>query len=187
MVGPTAPGSTGWRDITSEISLRGGGATNPTWSQLGSTVFYGYKFAVNDEVWMNFHVPHDILPGSDVHLHAHWIPDGTNTQPVKWQWDYAYAKGFGQAAFDLAGLTTDAGTITAEEAGPGTAYTHMVTESAAITLAGLTEPDGMITVNLTRITNGGTENTDGIFLLTSDVHYQSTGIATVGKAPNFYT
>jgi hypothetical protein len=185
-VGPAGPGSTGWKDITANVIVRGAGATDPNWSQIGATAFYGYKFALNDKCWMIFHVPHDILPSSDIHLHAHWLPDGTNANTVKWQWQYAYAKGFGQEAFDLASLADDAGTITAEEAGPGTAYTHMVTETAAITLTDLTEPDGLITTCITRITNGGTDNTDGIFLLTADVHYQSTGIPTIGKAPNFY-
>lgn len=136
---------------------------------------------------MVFHIPHDIVPSSDIHLHAHWISNGTNTNTVKWEFEYAFAKGFDQANFDLSALTTQAGTITAEQAGSGSAYRHMVTETAAITLSALTEPDGMIMVHITRITNGGTNNTDDIFLLTADVHYQSTNLATTGKAPNFYT
>ncbi len=174
--------SDGWRDITSEINVRGGGATNPTWAQMGSGPFYAYNFSVNDECWMVFHIPHDIVPSSDFHLHAHWLPSGTNTQPVKWQWSYMYAKGFNQEAMDPTGTT-----ITAESAGPGTAWQHMVTETAAITIPTLTEPDGLLYCNIKRITNGGTDNTDSIFLLTADVHMQSTGIeATVNKAPNFY-
>ena len=179
----------GWRDITSAIEVRGVGATDPDWAQVGSTNFYGYKFAVNDEIWMTFHIPHDIVPGSDIHFHMHWFPSGTNVQPVKWQFEYAYAKGFNQAAFDFElaeGPLTNAGIAPAHSAGPGVQYQHMVTETDAITIPGLTEPDGLIHTTISRITNGGTENTDDIFGLTADIHYQSTNLATKQKAPGFY-
>ena len=175
-------GDFGWRDITSEITTRGVGATDPTWTQVGSSSFYAYAFAINDVCWINFHVPHDIVPNGLVHFHVHWFPSGTNAQPVKWQFQYCYARGFNQDAFNVAGTT-----ITAEEAGPGVAYQHMVTETTGQQIANLNEPDGIIQCKITRLTNGATENTDTIFLLTADLHYQSTNMATYGKAPNFYT
>lgn len=171
---------TGWRDITSETKVRGVGATDPTWAQIGATVYFAYKFAVNDVVWMNFHIPHDYIKGTDIYLHAHWLPDGTNANSVKWQFQYAYAHGHDQAAFNLTGTI-----ITAEQTVGGTQYQHYVTETAAITIADM-EPDGIIMVNITRITNGGTDNTDGIFLLTSDVHYESNNRGTLNRAPDFY-
>lgn len=173
----------GWRDITGEITLRGVAATDPSWEQIGSGPFYAYNFGINDKVWMVYHVPHDIVPNSVIHFHTHWMPDGTNVNPVKWQWDYAYARGFDQEAFGVTGSTTF---ISAEQAGPGVAYQHMVTETTGIKLDTLDEPDGLIVVCITRVTNGATENTDGIFLLTADVHYQSTDMGTFGKAPDFY-
>ena len=173
----------GWRDITAPIELRGVAVTDPSWTQIGSTVFYAYAFGVDDIVWMNFHVPHDIVPNGQIFFHAHWFTNGTSTNSVKWQWDYTYAKGFNQGAFDFASPTT----VTAEEAASGTAYQHMVTETVGQTVDGLTEPDGIIQVRLSRITNGGSENADTVFLTTSDIHYQSTNQSTYGKAPNFYT
>lgn len=180
----------GWRDITSVIEVRGVAATDPSWSRIGSTNFYAYKFGLTDIVWMTFHVPHDIVPGSGIHFHMHWFPDGTDTNTVKWQFEYAFAKGFDQAAFDFAHAESpevNSGTVTAEAAGPGVQYQHMVTETDAVSVPGLTEPDGLIHVAISRVTNGGTNNTDGIFGLTADIHYQSTNMATRGKAPNFYT
>ena len=111
--------------------------------------------------------------------------DGTganNTQPVKWEFTYAYALGFDQDAFDMATGVT----VTAETTPSATAYRHYVTESAAVTIPGLTEPDGLIYARIRRITNGGTDNDAEVFMLTSDVHYQSTNMTTVGKAPGFY-
>lgn len=171
----------GWRDITGEIVTRGVGATDPTWTQIGSSVFYAYAFAVNDVCWINYHVPHDIVPNGLIHFHSHWITNGTNANPVKWQFQYTYAKGFNQAAF-----STTPTTITAEEAASGTAYQHMVTESTGQQIAGLTEPDGIIQCKITRLTNGATENTDNVYLLMADLHYQSTNQGTYDKSPNFY-
>jgi len=172
----------GWKDITAAVTVRGVGANDPTWAQIGTSEFYGYNFALGDECWFVFHVPHDIVPNGLVHFHTHWLSDGTDANIVRWQFDYTYARGFNQEAFNMAGTT-----ITAEEAASGTAYQHMVTESDGQQIANLDEPDGLILCRVSRVTNGGTNNTDNIFLLTADLHYQSTGRATYGKAPNFYT
>jgi hypothetical protein len=171
----------GWRDITGQVLVRGVAATDPAWSQIGSSPFSAYKFDVNDFVWFIFHIPHDIVPGADIHFHAHWLTDGTNTAVVKWEWTYMYAKGFNQGNFNVNGTV-----ITAEQAAANSAYRHMVTETVGVSIPGLTEPDGIVYVRLRRVTNGATDNTDGIFLLTSDIHYQTTDASTVDKAPNFY-
>ena len=172
----------GFRDITGEVLTRGVGASDPAWAQVGSGPFYAYQFAINDVCWMVYHVPHDYAPGTDVFFHAHWIPDGTDANSVKWNWNYMYAKGHDQGAFAPAGAS-----ITAEQAqgSPPEAYRHMVTETAAVTIAGC-EPDGLIYVKITRQTNGGVDNADAIFLLTADVHYQSTNLATQNRSPDFY-
>ena len=171
-----------WRDIEGVVLTRGVGATDPAWTQIGSSVFYAYAFAVNDVCWINYHVPHDIVPNTLIHFHTHWITDGTSTNSVKWQFQYSYAKGFNQAAF-----STTPTTITAEQAASGTAYQHMITESAGQQISGLTEPDGIIQCKITRLTNGGSENSDTVYLLLADLHYQSTNNGTYAKAPNFYT
>jgi hypothetical protein len=172
----------GWRDITSEVRTRGVGATDPAWTQIGSSAFYAYAFALNDVSWHTFHVPHDIVPNSQVFFHVHWLASGTDANTVKWQFEHCYAKGFNQAAFDVASPTT----VNAEQAAAGVAYQHMVTETVGQTIDGLTEPDGLIQVKITRVTNGGTDNANTIFMLTADVHYQSTNSGTYGKAPDFY-
>ena len=174
----------GWKDITAPIEKRGVAATDPAWAQIGSSPFYAYKFGIDDIVWMPFHVPHDIAPDRPIFFHAHWLSDGTSTNYVTWQWTYMYARGFNQDNYTVAGTT-----ITATQAAPGTAYRHMVTETSGITITNLDEPDGIIYVRLSRISNTTSpqaDNTDGIFLLTSDIHYQSTGQTTINKAPNFY-
>ena len=160
----------GWRDITSEVKVRGTGGTDPTWSVINSTAFSAYKFGLSDKCWMSFHMPHDYVLGSDIYFHAHWLADGADTNSVKWEFTYSYAHGHDQAAFVLG--TPDV--ITAEQTmqNPGIQYRHYVTETIAVTIADC-EPDGIIEVAIGRITNGGTNNGDNIFLLTCDVHYES--------------
>jgi hypothetical protein len=176
----------GWRDITAPIELRGTGANDPAFTRnLGGGPFAAYKFDLNDEAWLYFHIPHDIVVpagGATVHIHVHWKSDGVDVaNTVKWEWTYSHAKGFGQEAMNMTGTT-----VTAEQASAGQWY-PMVTESAGLTISNLTEPDGILEVYMRRITNGAVDVTDGIYVTTCDVHYQSTNLATPGKAPNFWT
>ena len=170
----------GWRDITADVTVRGTGANDPNWAQITGN-FYAYNFALNDRCWMNFHVPHDYVKGTDIYLHAHWLPDGVDTDTVRWQFEYSYAHGHDQEAFGLGSSTT----VTADQVVGGTQYQHYVTETAAQTITDM-EPDGIIMVCITRVTNGGTDNSDNIFLLTCDVHYQSNDHGTLNRAPDFY-
>lgn len=174
---PTFP----FRDLLGPIEVRITGAGRPVWSQVDSTVFWDFKFDVNDSCWLNYHIRHDYAPGTDIFFHIHWFSNGSNVNPVKWQIEYAYADGHGDGVFPLASATT----ATAEEAPDGTMYTHYVTETSAQTIAML--PDGIIQTRFTRITNGATDNTDDIFVKEADIHYQSTNIGTKNKAPDFYT
>jgi hypothetical protein len=68
----------------------------------------------------------------------------------------------------------------------GTQYQHYITESDAQSGTSM-EPDGIIYMKISRITNGGTDNANDIFVLQMDVHYQSTNMATKNRAPNFYS
>jgi len=179
----------GWRDITAEVSIRGVSATDPTFTQVGSSAFRFYRFAIDKLVWFNFHIPHDYLPSSPIHFHVHWFTDDAATGSAKWQWTYAYAKGFNQEAFDFAlanSPLTTAKVITATQASGG-AFKHMVAETEAVTIPGLTEPDGMICVQLRRISASPLDELSSApFMITSDIHYRSTNLATLQKSPNFY-
>lgn len=173
----------GYRDITADIVLRGIG-TDPTWSQIDATVFYGYKFIIGKKAYLVFHVPHDYVPGSDIFIHVHFLTNyvGVNKdQPVKWQFTTAFAKGYNRGAFNLGSPN-----VTTAEATPTQLYDHCIAENGAITLTDL-EVDSLIMVELERITNGGTDNTDDVFVLTADVHYMSNDLATKDKNYPFYT
>lgn len=183
-VDPSAP-TFGWRDIIGQIELRGTGANDPTFAVYTGTVMRQYQFSatVLQEVFIVFHIPHDYVPGTDIFLHMHWSNAAAtpNTGDVRWGFDYAFAKGFDQAAFPA--FTT----ITVTQASPATRYQHMVAETAAITIAAL-EVDGLLLVRAYRdAANAGDTCTDAVFGHTADIHYQSSNMATKAKAPNFYT
>lgn len=182
----------GWRDLRAEIRTRGVGATDPN-----DTTYIGnvkaYSFAVNDEAWIEFHIPHDYVLGTDILLHFHWshnsaIVTGGN---ITLGADVTYAKGHDQAAFAATvnpTLTPNAST---------TQYQHMVSEvqlsASAPGAAQLDtddlEPDGLILARVflsaNNITSGGA--VPDPFIHEVDVHYQSTNIATKQNAPDFYT
>lgn len=91
----------GWRDIISEVNARASGSNSPTFTRLGTSPFYAYKFAVDTECWMNFHLNHDYAPGTAVFPHVHYTTDGTATIPIRWEFAIAVAKGHGQEAFNV--------------------------------------------------------------------------------------
>jgi len=174
--------SAGWNDLVSYVSTaKLPPSSAPTWANFApSAGRQEASFAIGDYVWLSpYHIQHDIDPSAAAHLHVHWSTDGTDTNDIKWELKYIRAKGHGQAAFPTETTINIVGTPN------GTAWTHYVHESTTDLV--LTEPDELILVTLKRVTNGGVENTDAVFGLMVDIHYEVTRTATPNKAPNFYT
>lgn len=178
---PTWP----WRDITGDIQVRGSGAADPSFAIYTGTVLRDYEFSasVEQEFFINFHIPHDYVPGTDIYFHVHWSNPAAspNTGNVVWGFDYSYAKGYNQEAYPA--ITT----ITVTQACPATRYQSNIAETAAVTIAGL-EPDGIIKCRIYRKAADAADTcTQTVFASTSDVHYQSTGIGTKNRNYPFYT
>lgn len=179
----------GWRDITSDITVRGAaGGTTPSWNVFRDGIRL-YQFTVNDECWHVFHMPHDWVPGTDIHIHAHWAHASASVTSggVSWAFEATWARGFDQAAY---GATV---TATATQTASTTQYQHMVAE-VQLTAASpsvnqidtdLIETDGLFLVR-TYLSANTMNGTPEPFLLTVDLHYQSTNMATPNKAPSFY-
>ena len=136
-------------------------------------------FAVNDAVYVAGHVDHDVIAGRTCYPHVHWATNGTNAQPVKWQISYTFAAGHDQANFPADTI------VTVEEAANGTAWRHMVTEHA-VGFA-MPEVDSLFIAELKRVANGGTDNTDTVYGLFMDLHYEVGQFATPSRLPPFYT
>ena len=146
---------------------------------------------------MEYHIPHDYLPGSDIFVHVHWSQIVVDTGGpagvpgnVKWQFDLSYAKGHGQAAF-----TAPVSSFVIQQAS-SVQYQHMLTEVAVSTPGGavdridtsLMEPDGVLLVRAFRIPTDVVDTLNQApFVHYVDLHYQTTGVmGTKQKAPNFY-
>lgn len=182
----------GWRDIVGILKTRAG-ATNPT-----DAVYVGglrqLQCAVNDELTINYHIPHDYKAGTDIFIHPHWSHNATTVTggSVTWGLEFTYSKGHNQAAFSApvsSSLVSNAST---------TQYQHILTDlqiSAASPNANqidtdLLEPDGILLVRFYLSANNITVSGGGVpapFIHCVDVHYQSTSVATKQRAPDFYT
>lgn len=174
----------GWRDLTSDVSVRGTGANDPTFAVYTGTTIRGYSFSANtmQEAFFVFHVPHDWVAGSALFFHSHWSNAAAtpNTGNVVWKFDYSFAKGFGQEAFPAIQTATVVAPC------PAIRYTHNVSETDAVIIPTM-EVDGLILVRVYRDAANVLDTcTDVVFLHTVDIHYQSTNVATKNKAPNFY-
>lgn len=170
----------GWRDLLGRISVRGIGGADPNFA-VYRTNLRQFQYSVNDESWIEFHIPHDYVPNTDCFLHTHWSVITTVVETVTWGFNVSYAKGHGQAVFPVTVNTTVA------QASNGTAYTHFIAETqitgGALLDASLIEPDGLILVRVYLSANSGAIEP---FLHFCDLHYQSTNIGTKQKSPDFY-
>ena len=172
-----------WEDMLTAISSgRTGVANAPNWTAFGPTGTNSqWVFSLDDYIQLNgFHITHDVKPGSKIYPHIHWTTDGTDTNTVKWRLSYTLAKGHNQEAFPA-----DA-TIDLEQAGSGIAWQHMISEVSDAAAIDMPEIDTLIVIRLERVTNGGTDNTDDVFGIFVDLHYQKDRFGTPQKAPDFY-
>jgi hypothetical protein len=184
----------GWRDIIGKVIPKATGAGSPTRSAYMGGQIGQYAFVANDAYDMEFHIPHDYVPGSDIYLHVHWSHDGTSVSgSAVFDVFYTYAKGHNQGSFVAEkNLTLSYATVDITTTPRGQ---HRIDEvivsgpSATATLIDrdTIEADGLVlaTVKLTTLpTIGGGGK---LFIHTCDIHYQSTNIGTKQKAPDFWT
>jgi hypothetical protein len=175
----------GWKDMLAPLTVARVPVANApvlTNFTVGGITRREYAFAVNDYLYVQpFHTNHDIKPNGLGYLHIHWTTSGTSTASVRWKLDILRAKGHNQEAF------TAVDPVFLEQAASGVAYQHMLAEAADVDALIFTEPDELILVTVTRVTNGGTNNTDAVFGLMCDIHYEADRDTTPNKAPNFYS
>lgn len=182
----------GWRDLLGEVIVRNTGASKPTFATYRDTLS-DYKFAAGDEEFFDYHIPHDYVLGTDIHLHIHWSHTGNLVTggTVTFEYEISYSKGHNQAAFSASVTATFNGTAST------TQYQHIITEiqiSAASPSASQIdsddlEPDGVIMARLKVTSNDITVSGGAVpdpFIHYADVHYQSTNISTKDKVPDFY-
>lgn len=179
----------GWRDITSDIIVKATGVGSPPTLALFRTNIYAYQFSLNDECWINFHIPHDYVPGSELYIHTHWgVAAAVSANACTWSFDASFAKR--HDTVPVAFPTTTNKTVAHDASAINLVqYAHVVSEVQLTDGAGALggnaiEVDGMILCHVKL-----SANTLGIdpFLFFVDIHYQSNNMATKNRAPNFYS
>ena len=188
----------GWRDLLGPIIPRIKGGTAPAFTAFRGTNVKEYAFQAGDIIEdITFHIPHDYVEGTDLHLHLHWGHNGTAISgSLVVDYFLIYAKGHGQAIFNSEIDITE--TISTPNVATQPQWSHEIDEIQITNDGGdathfdraLIEPDGVIKMALittTIPTITGSATSDLPYLFTVDVHYQSTNIATKAKVPDFYT
>jgi hypothetical protein len=186
--------SWGWRDLEGVelVDVVGGNAAALT---TYNAPIREFSFGTGDIMDIRFHMPHDYLPGSNMFIHVHWSHNGTAISGTFSANIYhSYAKGHNQAPFSTPALvvmsydTVDIATTPQ--------YQHMISEFVIAQGGGGVgtqdtadlEVDGLFLVQFqvlsTPTITGGAPDP---FVHRIDIHYQSTNMGTVDKAPNFYT
>jgi hypothetical protein len=187
----------GWKDIVGHIQSDTTASANKPDFNVYLNGISQYQFTGDsDEVFVNFHIPHDYVPGTHLYLHVHWSQNVVDTGgpaaapgDVKWQFEVTYAKGHQQMSF-----VTPITTFVVQTAS-GVLRQHMVAEvqisdvtpSASMLASADIEVDGIILARIFRLSGDVADTLNQApFLHFADIHYQSTGLPTKNKAPNFY-
>lgn len=191
LASPTWP----WRDLEGFILPREAGVGSPTLLVFRGGAVREYAFAANDQIDCRFHIPHDYVPDSDLFLHVHWGHNGTNISgSLVVNFAATYAKGHNQADFSaeiapiLSVSTPNIATVPQYRHRIDEIQLSAVSPSATQLDSNDIEVDGLILLNVKTATipsiTGGAAKP---FIFYVDLHYQSTGLGTKAKSPDFWT
>ena len=190
----------GFADIIGDQFSKNTGGTKPTLTVYNGAV-EAWQFSDGDEAFMSFHIPHDYVPSTDIHLHIHWSQNnaGATGGTIDFKYFAIYAKGWNQVSgstFTSTPITDTFSSIDINDGDSGLSqYQHHLTEvtiSAATATAALFErddfePDGVIELTLEMDANNLTGTPSDPFIHYVDIHYQTTGIfGTKSRTPDFY-
>ncbi len=190
----------GFADLLGDQFSKNTGGTKPTLTTYNGAVD-AWQFSDGDEAFLTYHIPHDYVPGTDIHLHVHWSQNnaGATGGTIDFKYFAIYARGHNQASgsvFTSTPITATFSSIDINDGGSGlNQYQHHLTEvivSAATATAALFdrddfEPDGVIELTLEMDANNLTGTPSDPFIHYADLHYQTNGIiGTKDKVPDFY-
>lgn len=183
----------GWHDLLGVVTPKASGAGSLARTLYVGTDIFDWAASVNDVCDFSYHIPHDYLPASDLYVHVHWSHNGTAISGnIQWTFYHTYAKGHNQANFaaQKAVTTTLYNTVNVTTTPQ---FRHRIEETQLTTAGGSAtrgnttdvETDGLI-IGQIKLTTAPTVTGGSVFLHYVDIHYQSTGIPTKNKAPNFH-
>ncbi len=196
----TATPTFGFADLLGDQFAKNTGATKPTLTAYNGVV-NAWQFANGDEAFLSYHIPHDYVLGTDIHLHVHWSQNaaGATGGTIDFRYSAIYSKGHNQASgstFTSTPITATFSSIDINDGGSGlNQYQQHFTEvtiSAATATAALFdrddfEPDGVIELTLEMDADNLTGTASSPFIHYVDIHYQTNSvIGTKNRTPDFY-
>lgn len=196
-VGIKLSGSTegfGWHTIASNLSTIQGDANAAEFlPYIGNN--RAFKFDEQDVAFSNFLIPHDYVDGSKIFAQVHWSHSSTVVTggTVAWDIEIVYAKGYSQQAFESPVF------VSLQDDVNSTQYNHEIAEGPISIDGGQVgvlldnndlEIGGVVQCRLKLVSNNldtSDGSTPNIYVHFFNLHYQSTGLPTLNKVPNFYT
>jgi hypothetical protein len=190
----------GFADIIGDQFSKNTGGTRPTLTAYNGVV-NAWLFGNGDEAFITYHIPHDYVAGTDIHLHVHWSQNnaGATGGTVDFRYTAIYAKGHNRVSggtFTAVPITALFSSIDINDGNSGLAqYQQHLTEvtiSAATATGALFdrddfEPDGVIELTLEMDATNLTGTPSIPFIHYVDIHYQTTGVfGTKSRTPDFY-
>lgn len=182
-----------WHDITVPLRIDEVGSGKPSWVTYQGN-YRQLRFAVNDQGFFTFHLPHEYVVGSLVYIHAHWSHTSTLVTggSVTWGFELSAALSHNRGPFSTPT------TILAIQNASTVQYQHMIAEVVAADVGGaggtldlsLIEPDTLILGRVYLANNSMTVSGGGVpepFLHEVDLHMQTTVVGTKQKEPPFWT
>jgi len=138
----------GWADLLGTIDIRGAaGGASPVWAVYSGGI-YQFSFGTAGgvtEVFINYHIGHDFVPGSDIYIHAHWSTIAAPTGQANWLFEVVSANGYGRSRFEgTAGSTTPI-TVGVAQTSDGAFY-HCIAETLLATAGGLVTAGGNVSI-----------------------------------------
>lgn len=187
----------GWRDLLGSVEPKTIGAGKATLGAFRGGKAKAWFYDLGDTLdTLEYHIPHDYVPGTDLYIHLHWGHHGTAISgSLVITFGATCAKGHNQQDFpaEVAPVLT----VSTPNIATIPQYRHRVDEiqlsasspSATQLNNADIEPDTVILIGFEVTTEptitGGVVNKTAFFEI--DIHYQSTNIATKDKTPDFYT
>ena len=174
----------GWTDYLASLATgKVAGANVPTWSTFRDGISaYSFSASATNEVWVSFHVNHDMQEGSSVYPHVHWSPgSSTSTGVVRWGFEYSCAKGHQQMDFPATTTIYLEDTVSSDSS-----YQHRIIEASDAQAFNAYEADTLVLCRIFR--DGGHANDtfpDAVFGLMADLHVQIDKLATPNKTAPF--
>lgn len=194
-VTPTYP----FYDIIGYITPKTIGVWAPTLSVFTAGAVRSFAYWVWDDWDIVFHIPHDYVLGTPLFFHAH---RGHNGTAISWSFVLTYNFSYAKRTLNSPAVAFVADKVLTHTINTGIditntpRYAHRVDEIAitsawwsASTLDVATiEPDGLIQLHydITTIPTISGWSPNEPFIFTLDCHYQSTGIGTKNKDPDYY-